>query len=151
MVKHTTASDDGRVTRLRLGAALGCAGGPAAGFGAAWSGLGDARLHVWILATLLGALLGALAWPVFVREREAIERPGVGFAALFGGCVSLLAGVLAAFPVGALVGAFSGAVGAAVAALMWRACPQLGSVQRPAAAACVGAGVGLLVAMGWTT
>ena len=44
-----------RVVRLE-GAVLGAVGGPAAGFGAAYAGIGDTRAVAWAFAIVIGAL-----------------------------------------------------------------------------------------------
>lgn len=141
------------VARMRrLGAALGMACGPAAGFGQAWAGTGDGRWFVWILATVLGAVVGALTLPVFYPDDGEVGRdgdrlgaagPGAGFGALFALSVGLVAGAFAAFPMGAVMGGFGGALGGAVAGLSWR---RLGVV----AAGIVGPAVGLLGVWLWT-
>jgi hypothetical protein len=133
----------------RLGAVLGLATGPAAGFGQAWAGTGDGRLHVWVIASAVAAVLGAVTLPVFyppapeAKEPLVLPGPGPGFAALFGLAVGLVAGAFAAFPMGAVMGGFGGALGAAVAGLLWR---RLGIVP----AAVVGPVVGLVGVWVWT-
>jgi hypothetical protein len=143
----TAATAVERTRQRRLGAAIGCAGGPAAGYGAAWSQIGDGRVHVWLIATLLCALLGALCWRLFVPDPADLERPGAGFAALFGACVGLVGGAIAAFPVGAVVATPEGAVGGAAAVAAWRATQGQGALVQPLAAAFTGVGVALGVAM----
>lgn len=136
-----------RARQRRLGAAIGCVAGPAAGYGAAWSQVGDGRVHVWLLATLVCALLGALSWRLFVPDPAALERPGVGFAALLGACVGLVGGALVAFPVGAVVATPAGAAGGAAVAVVWRATQGQGALAQPLAAAFAGVGVALGLAM----
>lgn len=140
----------GHIRRMRwLGAALGIASGPAAGFGQAWAGTGDGRWFVWVLATVLGAVVGALTLPVFYPdEREApveggMVGPGAGFGALFALSVGLVAGAFAAFPMGAVMGGFGGALGGVVAGFVWR---RIGVVW----AAALGAVVGLVGVWLWT-
>ena len=107
-----------------LGAALGAASGPVAAFGQGWAGTGDGRAHVWVLATLFGALLGALTFPVFWKgpAGDAPATPadayGSGFGALFGFAVGLVAGALSAFPMGSVMGALGGAVAGAITAFL---------------------------------
>ncbi len=123
-----------RVTAARLGAALGACGAPAVAHGAVWAGIGDARAWVGLVAMAVGALLGALTWPVFQPPGETgagTERPGIGFSALFAGCVSLVAGAFAAFPMGAVIGTAGGLVGGATVALAWRLTQGLGPTVRP--------------------
>lgn len=141
----------GHIRRIRwVGAALGMASGPAAGFGQAWAGTGDGRWFVWVLATVLGAVVGALTLPVFypVEGDEAAADgrtagPGWGFGALFALSVGLVAGAFAAFPMGSVMGGFGGALGGAVAGLLWR---RIGVI----AAALVGPVVGLVGVWLWT-
>lgn len=143
------------VARMRrLGAALGAASGPAAGFGQAWAGTGDGRWFVWVLATVLGAVVGALTLPVFYPDEGEVARddgpmggakagPGAGFGALFALSVGLVAGAFAAFPMGAVMGGFGGALGGALAGFLWR---RVGVI----AAAVVGPVVGVCGVWLWT-
>lgn len=140
------------VRRMRgLGAVLGLASGPSAGFGQAWAQTGDGRLHVWLIASAVAAVLGAVMLPVFYPERVGeeggeplvIEGPGAGFSALFGLSVGLVAGAFAAFPMGAVTGGFGGALGAAISGLSWR---RLGLWP----AALVGPVAGLCAVWVWT-
>jgi hypothetical protein len=151
-VNDDPATDDPALGR-RLGAALGALGGPAAGYGASWAGLGDTRAHVWALAILLGALLGAMSWRVFVADRAEVPRLaprfGIGFAALFAAVVGMLAGAFAAFPIGGLFGFVGGAAGAVPAVLAWRATPGFGPALRPLVAAGFGVGGSLCIAAWW--
>ncbi|TNF33111.1 MAG: hypothetical protein EP329_08710, partial [Deltaproteobacteria bacterium] len=93
-----------RVGEVFEGAALGLVGGPAAGFGAAYSGIGDVRLHTWVFVLLVGGILGAVTWPVFADASGAPGRRGIGFSALFAAACGLVAGTMVAFPVGAISG-----------------------------------------------
>ena len=136
------------IRRMRwLGAALGLASGPAAGFGQAWAGTGDGRWHVWLIASAVAAALGAVTLPIFypAHEREplALDGPGPGFSALFGLAVGIVAGAFSAFPMGAVMGGFGGALGGAIAGLLWR---RVGVV----AAAICGPAVGLVGVWLWT-
>jgi hypothetical protein len=139
------------VSLRHLGAALGAAPGPVAAFGQSWSGIGDGRAHVWILTTLVGALLGAVVFPIFWPRGEAGRgepRPyDAGFAALFGFSVGLLAGAFVAFPMGAAMGALGGALAGGVTAFLARRLAFLfgGLVL----AAIGGAGVALIGAWVW--
>jgi len=108
-----------------LGLAIGAGVGPAGGFAQAWSGNADGRWHVWLLMTALGALIGAASLPVFMpaegTARAARREPfGLGWLALFGFSVAVVAGTFAAFPVGASMGPIGGAAGGVVAGLVWR-------------------------------
>ena len=136
------AARDLRRARLE-GVTLGGVTGPAAGFAAAWSGIGDARLHTAILATAFAATLGAFAWPAFAEASGPPGRRGVGFSALFAAACGLLGGGLAAFPLGGVAGALAGALGGATAAAVWRAAPRLGRGGAGAVAAIAGAGAAL--------
>lgn len=129
------------------GAVLGVVGAPAAGFGAAWSGIGDGRLHTWLFVLILGGILGALSWPAFADSAGPPGRRGVGTCALFGFAVGLLAGTVAAYPFGAVTGSLGGALGAAVAALIWRARVRRGPAL--AASAVGGAAVALGATAWW--
>jgi hypothetical protein len=93
----------------RVGAALGVLVGPAVAHGSAFGGLGFSGAWVGVLAALVGALLGGLSWPHFVRRDLP---PGPVFASLFGAVVGLLAGGAVAFPMGAVFGVGGGATGA---------------------------------------
>jgi len=145
-----------RRERVALGAALGAVGGPAAGFGAAWGGHGDTRAFVWLVAVLVGAALGALAWPVFTTAPAGRElppsRPGLGFAPLFAGVVGLLAGAFAAFPLGGVFGAGCGAAGGSVVLAAWRGLARVGALPLPAralGAMAVGMGAAVGLAAWW--
>lgn len=150
---EAVARDGGQVRRLRwVGAALGFASGPAAGFGQAWAGTGDGRWFVWVLASLIGAVLGALTLPLFYvdgdkgadgRDGAPEAGPGAGFGAMFALSVGLVAGAFAAFPMGAVMGGFGGLLGGAVAGASWR---RVGVVW----AALLGAGVGFFGVWLWT-
>jgi hypothetical protein len=137
-----------RLSEAFEGAALGLVGGPAAGFGAAYSGIGDVRLHTWVFVLILGGIIGTAAWPIFADASGPPGRRGVGFAALFAGACGLLAGTIAAFPVGAISGSLGGALGGAVAAAVWRLAPRLGG-WTTAISAVVGAGVALAAVAAW--
>jgi len=129
-----------------LGAVLGLAGGPAAGYGAMWSGIGDPSW--WATPTLAigtGVALGAATWRLF---KQSGSRPGVGFAALFAATVGLVAGAIAAFPFGGICGAAGGAGGGAIAAGAWRAMEARNLSVRALTAGAAGALGGLLVAVG---
>lgn len=141
---ETERASAGRVKALE-GAVLGVVGAPAAGFGAAWSGIGDGRLHTWLFALILGGILGALSWPVFADAAGPQGRRGVGTCALFGFAVGLLAATVVAYPFGAVTGSLGGALGAAVAALVWRARTPFGPALAAASAAS-----GAVVALGAT-
>lgn len=145
-----------------MGAAIGAATGPVAAFGQSWAGTGDGRAHVWILATVVGALLGALTWPLFQTRDAATPlagsppddadvrtsgRPGAGFGALFGFAVGLVAGAFAAFPMGSVLGGFGGLVAGALTVF---AGDKLQAVRGGLAiASLIGAGTALLVAWVW--
>jgi len=137
-----------------LGAALGAAPGPVAAYAQGWAGTGDGGAHVWALATLAGALLGALTLPLFCAPgarwsspAEAAKALGVGFSALFAFAVGLVAGAFAAFPMGSVMGAFGGALAGAVVALVVRALvPRRAGV---VIAWAVGAGAALLAVWAW--
>jgi len=137
-----------RMSEVFEGAALGLVSGPAAGFGAAYSGIGDVRLHTWLFVLLVGGIIGAVAWPVFADSSGPPGRRGIGFSALFAGVCGLLAGTVVAFPVGAISGSLGGALGGAVAAAVWRLGPRLGG-WTPAVSAVVGAGVALGAVAAW--
>lgn len=131
----------------RLGAALGAVTGPAAGFGQAWAGTGDGRWFVWVLATLVGAALGAVTLGVFYprdgdREPLVYEGPGPGFGALFSLSVGLVAGSFVAFPMGAFMGSLAGLVGGALVGWSWR---RIGVLP----AGVVGAALGLTAVWLW--
>jgi len=143
------------VSPRHLGAAIGAATGPVAAFGQGWAGTGDGRWYVWVLATLCGALLGALSYPLFwVRDVAADDaRPaapdlfGVGFAALFGFAVGLVAGAFVAFPMGSVMGAFGGALAGALVAFLAR---HLHTLRGGLVLSSLGgAGVALLVRLAW--
>ncbi len=144
-----------------MGAAIGAATGPVAAFGQSWAGTGDGRAHVWILATVVGALLGALTWPLFQapaprettpdRAPDGNARtppsPGAGFGALFGFSVGLVAGAFAAFPMGSVLGAFGGIVAGALTVFAGdKLQPVRGGL---AIASVIGAGTALLIAWAW--
>ena len=107
--------------RRRVGAALGASIGPVAGWAQHWSGSGDGRWYIWVLAALMGALAGALAMPIFFDSDEACED---GLTPAFGGLfvfsVGLLAGALVAFPMGAVMGSLCGAAAGVVGTLLFR-------------------------------
>lgn len=152
-VAHDEGPDETRALRW-LGAALGAAPGPVAAYAQGWAGTGDGGVHVWLLATLAGALLGALTLPVFrapggevASPAAAVRRLGVGFAALFGFSVGLVAGAFAAFPMGAVMGAFGGAPAGAVVAIVAR---RFGARWPGLAVAwAAGAGLAWLAAWAW--
>ena len=140
-------SPDPQPSRLEsstLGAILGLSGGPAAGYGAVWSGIGDASWGTALLATLVSALIGGATWGLF---RQPTEGVGVGFAALFGGVVGLLAGATVAFPVGGLCGAVGGVGGGLVAAATWRSMDPDNGALRAAVAGASGALSGWALAL----
>ena len=148
-----TATESTGFDRRRLafiGAVLGASTGPVAGYGQLWAGIGDARAHVWILATVFGALLGAATYPLFMAKGDGTSHDpfGAGFAALFGFAVGLVAGAFAAFPMGGVLGGFGGALAAAATAFAAR---RLVAVSRfgLAIAWLVGAGGALGVAAAW--
>ncbi|MFO0748974.1 MAG: hypothetical protein U1F43_25405 [Myxococcota bacterium] len=144
-----------------LGLAIGAATGPAGGFAQSWSGVADGRWHVWALMTLVGALLGALALPLFADrpapaadaapDLPSLPRPdfSLPFLALFGFAVAVVAGTFAAFPVGASVGSLGGAAGGVVAGLVWRIRRLDQSRARTPATALVAAGAALVVVATW--
>ena len=99
-----------------LGAAIGASGTLAACYGAHWSGHVESLGWITASALTLGALLGGITWGLFVTDSP---RPQWWFSSLFGAAVGMLAGGLAAFPVGALFGAGGGAVGGPVALAGW--------------------------------
>lgn len=134
-----------------MGAAIGAATGPVAAFGQSWAGTGDGRVHVWLLATAAGALLGALTWPLFAapaeREGEASAMPGAGFGGLFGFSVGLVAGAFAAFPMGSVLGACGGIVAGALTVV---AAKRLAVLRGGLAiASAIGAGAALVIAWAW--
>jgi len=135
-----------------LGAALGAASGPVAAFGQGWAGTGDGRWHIWLLATVCGALLGAVSYPIFWREEDTFEGGkafGVGFAALFGFAVGLLSGAFVAFPMGSVMGAVGGALAGVVVMLLAR---RLHTKRFGLAFASLGgAGVALLSVWAWVS
>ncbi len=138
-----------RAELRRVGAALGLAGGPSAAFGQGWAHTGDAGLHVWLIASLAAAVLGALTLPFFYRTREESlqlspegDGPGPGFGALFGLSVGIVAGCFSAFPMGAVMGGVGGLFGAAAGGLLWR---KLGAP----VTAIVAAAVGLIAPILW--
>ncbi len=133
----------------RLGAALAASSAPGAIYAAWWSGVGDARWHVWLLAVLIAALIGLLTWPVFIPDERGSQRPGAGFAALFSASVGMLAGAITAFPMGAVFGFVSGLVGGAVTALMWSLLAARPPVFRGAVSASTGGLVALLGVAWW--
>lgn len=148
--------DEPRVWRW-LGAALGAAPGPVAAYAQGWAGTGDGGVHVCLLATLVGALLGALTLPVFrapgaevASPAAAVRRLGVGFAALFGFSVGLVAGAFAAFPMGAVMGAFGGALAGAVVAAVTIVTRRFGArLAGLVLAWAAGAGLAWLAAWAW--
>ena len=130
-----------------FGAVLGSCGGLSAGYGASWSGLGDSGLHVWLIAIIVGALLGAFAW-VPLQNPGDTTKPHWVFACLFGGAAGLIAGAFAAYPFGALFGAPGGAVGAGFACVVLN---RFNELPTRFAAVCVALGsgvVGLMVVAG---
>lgn len=131
------ASPD-RSAMRRLGAAIGATAGPAGAYAQGWAGTGDGRWHVWVLGIAIGALLGALTYPLFFTPEHGHKRYGAPFAALFGFAVGLVAGAFVAFPMGSVMGACGGAVGGAVVVVIAKRGPL------PVAAA-IGAGVALLM------
>jgi hypothetical protein len=116
MAASPEASWDGPSLRV-VGAALGVVVGPAVAHGASFGALGFTGVWVGLMAAALGALLGALSWGQFV---DGHQRPGPGFASLFGAVVGLLAGGAVAFPMGAIFGVGGGAAGAMAGALVFR-------------------------------
>ena len=109
------------IATRRIGAALGATTGPLAGFGQAVTGAGDGSWYVWLLATVVGALIGAFGLPVILTtetEREAGLTPWFGAAFTF--AVGLLGGAFVAFPMGAVVGSIGGLVAGALAVFWWR-------------------------------
>ena len=138
------------ITWRRFGALLGGSAGPSIGYAGSWSQLGASGWHIWLLATLIGALLGAITYGAFMNDDAAIERPGIGFAAAFGGTVGLLSGAFTAFPIGSVLGSLAGGVAGASAALVWRLGGDWRQVTRYAVAfttavLCSLASIGLLV------
>jgi hypothetical protein len=101
------------------GAVFGSCAGLSAGYGASWSGLGDTGVHIWILAVLVSAIMGAFSWPPLQNPGDR-GTPHIVFAGLFGGTAGLLAGAFVAYPFGALFGGAGGFVGAAVACFLLR-------------------------------
>ena len=130
----------------RLGAAIGAASGPAAAYAQGWAGTGDGRWHVWVLGTLVGALLGAVTYPLFFTPEHDDKRHGVPFAALFGFAVGLVAGAFVAFPMGSVMGACAGVIAGPVVVLIARRAPQPWGL--PVASA-VGAMAALVVTWAW--
>jgi hypothetical protein len=130
-----------------LGAVFGSCGAFSAAYGARWSGLGDAGLHIWILAVGVSALVGVFAWPA-LQNPGGPREPHVLFAGLFGGTVGLLAGAFVAYPFGALFGGPGGFVGAAVACLVLRFSRLGPNVTVSLLVAAVGSVSGLLFVMG---
>jgi hypothetical protein len=144
------------------GAVYGALCGPSIGYGVVYSGIGDGRWPVWVLATAIAAILGAAVWPVFHRAargadetwdpaRDAWRPSGPGFAALFGFCVGMIGGAFAGFPMGSVFGALGGAVGGAVCALVGRAHDWLGGRGRALAlGGLAGAAAAFLVLYVWS-
>jgi hypothetical protein len=109
------------MVRRRLGAALGVSVGPMAGWGQLSSGTGDGHAGVWVLGAAVGALVGALALPLFFADDEALERGmSPAFGALFLFSVGLLAGAFVAFPMGAVAASVVGAGAGAVGTVLFR-------------------------------
>ena len=134
-----------RTSKL-LGATLGSCGGLSAGYGASWSGLGDSGVHVWLLAIVVGALLGAFAWAPLQNPGDT-SKPHWFYAALFGGAAGLIAGAFASYPFGSLFGAPGGAVGAAASCLAWNRIDPMPGRRVAVGLALLGGLVGLLTVM----
>ena len=130
-----------------FGAVLGSCGGLSAGYGSVWSGLGDAGVHVWVIAIVVSTLLGAFSWGP-LQNPDDTKSPHWFYAALFGGTVGLIAGAFASYPFGALFGAPGGAVGAAVSCVILNRLPEAFVKKGVPVAAVVGSTVGLLFVMG---
>jgi len=101
-----------------------------AGWAQHWSGSGDGRWYIWILASLVGALVGAFAMPIFFDSDEACEA---GLTPVFGGLfvftVGLLAGAMVAFPMGAVMASICGAAAGAVGTFFFRRTRQTWATQ----------------------
>lgn len=138
----------------RVGAALGVAVGPVAGWAQAWSGAGDGRWYIWVLASLVGALVGALGLPVFFADDESAERdlvPWFGAAFLF--TIGILAGAAVAFPMGAVMGSLCGLLGGAAGVFWWRVAgrrPSMGSALRLGGTALAATTIAFFSAWWWT-
>ena len=106
---------------MPLGAALGVSVGPMAVIGQSAAGTGDGGWHIGLIASILGVLIGGLSLPVFLRPGTAEARPlSLGFGATFTCAVGLLAGGLAAFPMGAVLASTCGLGAGLAGALVWR-------------------------------
>jgi hypothetical protein len=106
---------------MPLGAALGVSAGPMAAIGQAAAGTGDGGWHIGLITAILGVLIGGLSLPVFLRPETPEARPlSLGFGATFTCAVALLAGGLAAFPMGAVVASACGLGAGLAGALVWR-------------------------------
>lgn len=141
----------GQVAARRFGGAIGAAAAPGAVYAVWWSGVGPADWYVWVLVAGVGAILGALTWPIFVVTDAQRARPSVTFAAVFGGTLGMLAGTLVAFPIAGVFGLPAGALGGAACALMWRVSGlnRRGTSVRSGVAALVGGLAGLAGTAGW--
>jgi uncharacterized protein YqgC (DUF456 family) len=130
----------------RLGAAIGAASGPAAAYAQGWAGTGDGRWHVWVLGIAVGALLGAVTYPLFFTPEHVHKRFGASFAALFGFAVGLVAGAFVAFPMGSVMGACAGAIAGPVVVSIAR---RTESAWGLPVASTIGAAVALVVTWAW--
>lgn len=136
---------------MPLGAALGVSVGPMAFIGQAAAGTGDGGWHIAVIASILGMVIGGYSLPIFLRPDTAEARPlTLGFGATFTCAVGLIAGAIAAFPMGAVVAASCGLGAGLAGALVWRFQP-LGAAERNLVftglmASAVGAGLALAVA-----
>ncbi len=148
---HAAASSDRQPAEARflpVGAALGVAVGPMALIGQAAAGTGDGHWYVGVIAAVLGALTGGFGLPVLLRPsatgfslEAASARPLTpAFGAVFLFAVGLLAGAVAAFPMGAVVASVAGLVAGPAAVLAWRIS---GGRVAVAAAASLGVGTGV--------
>jgi hypothetical protein len=114
------------------------------------AGTGDGSWYVGVIAALVGALTGGYGLPVLLRPSDTGLSPEASapreltplFGAVFLFAVGLLAGALAAFPMGAVVASVSGLVAGPAAVLAWRL-----TGGRVAVAAATSLSVGALVAL----
>jgi hypothetical protein len=137
------------IAMRRIGAALGATTGPLAGWGQAVTGAGDGHWYVWVLATVVGACLGAFGLPVFLVGSDTRDdglTPWFGAAFTF--AVGLLGGALVAFPMGAVVGSVGGVIAGGVGVFCWRLLGRRDDPARLAAVAVAGCTPAFLLAWG---
>ena len=105
------------------------------------------------MMSAVAGLIGAATLPLFRPEdghEEWTRNFGFGFLGLYGLCLALVAGTIAAFPVGASLGSVGGLVAGLVTAFIWRLVHARGAFMRVTATTLGAGGAAFLVLFLWT-